>query len=322
MLNSMKCDKCGKEAVIFQKYSGMHLCAHHEIDDVERKIKKRMRQERMVVPGDHVAVAMSGGKDSAVTLSILVETFGKRPDIKFTAITIDEGIDGYRNNSIPKVKELCDRLNVSHIVVSFEREIGCTLDEMLKRERKEASCTYCGVFRRTLLNSTARSIGANKLATGHNLDDDAQVVLMNIMNGDMERLARLRPSRIQEGLVPRIKPLADVPEKEVALYAFLKKLPFYMGECPYTRESLRGEIKDIMNDFESKHPGTKYSVMRGFDDMVECLKTKYKQVPLTNCEICGEPGIAKVCQACKLKERIKIVKNAPVRANSGIHHGE
>ena len=121
----------------------------------------------------------------------------------------------------------------------------------MKRERKEASCTYCGVFRRTLLNRTARRIGANKLATGHNLDDEAQVVMMNVMNGDMERLARLRPSRVQEELVPRIKPLIDVPEREIALYAFLRKIPFYMGECPYARESLRGEIKDIMNDFES-----------------------------------------------------------------------
>jgi uncharacterized protein (TIGR00269 family) len=302
----MKCDRCGKEAVIFQKYSGMHLCAAHEIADVERKIKKHMRQKRMVVPGDHVAVAMSGGKDSAVTLSILVETFGKRPDIRFTAITIDEGIEGYRNFSIPKVKELCDTLEVPHVVVSFKEEMGCTLDEMLKRERKEASCTYCGVFRRTLLNKKAREIGANKLATGHNLDDDAQVVLMNVMNGDVERLARLRPSCSQEGLVPRIKPLVDVPEREVALYAFIKKLPFYMGECPYARESLRGEIKDVLNDFEFKHPGTKYSIMRGFGNMVDCLKEKYKQVPLEKCELCGEPSIEKICQTCKLKQRIKI----------------
>jgi len=309
----MKCDKCGKEAVILQKYSGMHLCATHEMEDVERKIKKRMRQERTVVPGDHVAVAMSGGKDRAVTLSILVETFSRRPDIKFTAITIDEGIEGYRNFSIPKVKELCDKLEVPHVVVSFKEGIGCTLDEMLKRERKEASCTYCGVFRRTLLNKKAREIGANKLATGHNLDDDAQTVLLNIMNGDTERLARLRPSRAQEGLVPRIKPLIDVPEREVALYAFLKGLPFHMGECPYARESLRGEIKDILNEFELKHPGTKYSVMRGFDNMVDCLKEKYPQVPLARCEICGEPGIKGVCQACKLKERIKITSKLPVK---------
>jgi len=302
----MKCDKCGKEAVIFQKYSGMHLCAHHEIEDVERKIKKRMRQERSVVPGDHVAVAMSGGKDSAAVLSILVETFGGRSNIKFTAITIDEGIAGYRDQSIPKVKELCDRLGVPHIVVAFEDEVGCTLDEMLTHERKEASCTYCGVFRRTLLNSTARSIGANKLATGHNLDDDAQTVLLNVMNGDTERLARLRPTRVQEGLVPRIKPLMDVPEREIALYAFLKGLPFHMGECPYARESLRGEIKEMLNDFEFRHPGTKYSIMRGFDNMVGCLKEKYPQVPLTNCEKCGEPGIKGVCQACRLKERIRI----------------
>ncbi|MCD1293972.1 TIGR00269 family protein [Methanocella sp. CWC-04] len=302
----MKCDKCNKEAVIFQKYSGMHLCSTHQMADVERKIKRRMRQDRMVLPGDHIAVGMSGGKDSAVTLSILVETFSKRPDIKFTAITIDEGIDGYRNFSIPKVKELCDELGVDHIVVSFKEEIGHTLDDILKRERKEASCTYCGVFRRTLLNRTARSIGANKVATGHNLDDDAQVVIMNIMNGDIERLARMRPDRIQDGLVPRIKPLMDVPEKEIALYAFLKGLPFYMGECPYARESLRGEIKDMLNDFENRHPGTKYSIMRGFDDMIDCIKTKYQQVPLNKCEICGEPGIKGVCQTCKLKERVKI----------------
>ena len=302
----MKCDKCNREAVIFQKYSGMHLCGLHEAADVERKIKRRMRKERMAKPGDHIAVAMSGGKDSAVTLSILIDTFTTRSNIKFSAITVDEGIEGYRNESIPFAKELCDRLGVPHYVVSFKDEIGHTLDDILSRERKEASCTYCGVFRRTLLNRKAREIGANKLATGHNLDDEAQVVLLNVMNGDIERLARLRPSRAQEGLIPRIKPLIDVPEKEIALYAFLKKLPFHMGECPYTSESFRGEIKDMLNDFEARHPGTKYSVLSGFENMIDCLKEKYPQVPLHNCEVCGEPGIQGVCQACKLKKRVKI----------------
>lgn len=302
----MKCDKCGGEAVVYQKYSGMHLCARHEAEDVERKAKKRMRRERMVVPGDHVAVAMSGGKDSAVVLSILVGTFGMRPDVRFTAITIDEGIAGYRDHSIPRARELCDELGVPHVVVSFEEEVGCTLDAMLARERREASCTYCGVFRRTLLNATARRLGADKLATGHNLDDDAQTVLLNVLNGDTERLARLRPARPQGGLVPRVKPLADVPEKEVALYAFLKGLPFHLGECPYAHESLRGEVKDMLNDFEARHPGTKYSVVRGFDGLADCLREKYPQASLTNCAVCGEPGIKSVCQACRLKERIGI----------------
>ncbi len=258
------------------------------------------------MPGDHIAVAMSGGKDSTVTLSVLVETFGRRPDIRFSGITIDEGIAGYRNESIPSAKELCDRLGVPHHVVTFEDEIGHTLDDILGRAREEASCTYCGVFRRTLLNRKARAIGANKLATGHNLDDEAQAVLLNVMNGDTERLARLRPTRTQPGLVRRIKPLMDVPEREIALYAFLKQLPFYTGECPYTAESLRGEIKDMLNDFEYRHPGTKYSILSGFENMVDCLREKYPQVPLTKCKICGEPGIQGTCQACKLKKRVKI----------------
>jgi uncharacterized protein (TIGR00269 family) len=98
----------------------------------------------------------------------------------------------------------------------------------------------------------------------------------------------------------------DVPEREIALYAFLKQLPFHMGECPYTSESLRGEIKDMLNDFEFRHPGTKYSIMGGFENMIDCLREKYPQVPLSKCKSCGEPGIHATCQACKLKKRVKI----------------
>ncbi len=79
----------------------------------------------------------------------------------------------------------------------------------------------------------AKKVGATKLATGHNLDDEAQTVLMNYLRGDIDRLLRLEQS-VKEGLIPRMKPLRDVPEKEVPLYAILKGLPIDLNECEFS----------------------------------------------------------------------------------------
>lgn len=299
----IKCMKCNKDAIIFQKYSGMHLCKKHFIEDVERKIKLTIRKQYNVEKGDIIAVALSGGKDSIVLLHILHKIFSKRRDVDIVAITIDEGIEGYREVTLEKARKFTSELGIKHIVRSFKDEYDKTLDELVAQERELGACSYCGVLRKSLMNKIANEIGATKLATGHNLDDEAQTIMMNHLGGDVERMIRLSPPRALEGLVLRAKPLRKVPEKEVALYAIVNDLPFDMSECPYAHEALRGEVRDMINDFEVRHPGTKYSIMRGFDKMVGILGKEFPQASLTDCRVCGEPCTAELCQACKLLGR-------------------
>ncbi|MDI6902524.1 MAG: TIGR00269 family protein [Methanocellales archaeon] len=295
----MRCDKCDHVAIVHQKYSGMHLCKRHFMEDVERKIKHSIRRYKMIEQEDIVAVALSGGKDSVVVLHILHSLFKDRPDIRLVAISIDEGIHDYREKTLKTARQICKRLGIPHETVSFEDQFGLTLDQMTNVGER-APCTYCGVFRRTILNRTAKALSATKLATGHDLDDEAQAVLMNLLRGDMERLVRLVPAK-KPGLVPRIKPLRSVSEKEVALYAIVKELPISFDECPYVSFSLRAEIRDMLNVFEAKHPGTKYSLMKSFDVLTKSLKKE--DVDLRRCETCGEPTMGDLCQACKLLKK-------------------
>ncbi len=294
----MKCQRCSKTAVHYQKYSNAHLCKTHFIADVERKIKRDIRKFKMVERNDRIAVALSGGKDSTALLYVLHKIFGKRKDIKLSAITIDEGIRGYREKTLSHAVELTGKLGIPLTIRSFEDEFGTTLDE-LTMKKDVVACTLCGVLRKNILNKAARELGATKLAIGHNLDDEAQTILMNYLRGDVERMARM--VGILPGMVFRIKPLRSVPEKEVALYGFLNDLPVSTDECPYAGEALRNEIREMLNNYEVKHPGAKYSLLGGFEAISHALPIPESQV--VRCEKCREPSSESVCKTCRLLGR-------------------
>ncbi len=151
----------------------------------------------------------------------------------------------------------------------------------------------------------AKRLGACKVATGHNLDDEAQSVMMNYLKGDIQRLMRLRPKREQPGLVPRIKPLRDIPEKEIALYCMVNGVFADARECPYAKLSLRADVRDMMNSLENLFPGTKKSTMQGFEKLAEMAKGMRTQVDLGACHKCGEPCVEDLCKACQLLVAIK-----------------
>ncbi len=293
----MNCQRCGKGAIVFQKYSNAHFCKTHFIEDVERKIKRDIRKFKMIGRGDRIAVALSGGKDSIALLYILHKIFHNRPDIEILAITIDEGIKGYREHTLEHAMKITAMLDIPHTIKSFESGFGVTLDE-LTRKKEHAACTICGVLRKNLLNRAARELGADKLAIGHNLDDESQTILMNYLRGDIDRMKRMLPGTIAPGLVPRIKPLRSVPEKETALYGYLNNLPVSLDECPYSGEARRNEIREIINNYEVSHPGTKYSLLGGFEAITQALRPPGTQI--VQCEKCKEPSSESICKTCRL----------------------
>ena len=302
---TIKCDKCSKPAVTFIRYNGTHLCKEHFIQYVERRVKREIRKQRGERYFNRIAVALSGGKDSSVALYLINKIFSKKSEI--VAITVDEGIKGYRENTIKLAKNLCKRLGVSHYVVSFKDMIGITMDEVVKTGGEMGSCTYCGIFRRNCLNRKAKEIGADVLITGHNLDDFSQSVLMNFVNSDIERLARLGPhDRIQPGLIPRLLPLRMIPEKEVFLYALLNNIPTHMESCPYA-VSNRGIFRDVIEELEYRNPGTRHSIVQSYDKIKPLLSSIFKPSLLKQCKICGEPTVGDICKSCTLRREMGLI---------------
>jgi len=107
------------------------------------------------------------------------------------ALTIHEGIEGYRDESIDATIELTEDLSIRHEVVSYEEEFDVQMDDVVESDPENmAACAYCGVFRRDLLEKYAAEFDADKLLTGHNLDDEAQTAMMNFLEGDVRQVAK------------------------------------------------------------------------------------------------------------------------------------
>jgi uncharacterized protein (TIGR00269 family) len=308
----MKCSECGKKAVFFRRYEGRHLCPGCFVRSVDKKARKTIRYGKMLGHGDRIAVAVSGGKDSTALLHILHKILGRWKDSEMFAITIDEGIRGYRPPNLRRARQACRELGIKHYVFSFRDELGKTLDRKVKEikpsDQIREPCTYCGVGRRWILNRKARELGATKLAVGHNLDDEVQSVLLNYMRGDLPRASRMGPvtdwsrrKRLGERFVPRIKPLREVPEKEIALYVLLKGYDIKWDECPYAG-GVRFDARDFINSMEDKYPGIKYTMLYTFDKINPCVRevSKREEGELVLCSKCSEPGSKKVCKTCEL----------------------
>ncbi len=300
------CDKCKQPAVTFIRYSGAHLCSDHFIEFVDKRVKKEISKQCRLPKNAKLAVALSGGKDSTLALYMIKNIFGKHRDLELIAITVDEGIAGYRPNSIKAAKKTANELEVPHYITTFSDHLGFTLNTIEPHTHELTPCTYCGVFRRFLLNTTAKELNVTRLVMGHNLDDMVQSIIMNIFKGDPQKLVRLGPHRhIQPGLIPRLMPLRTIPEKESYLYTMLSGLTIYDGECPYAIYAQRGLFRDMLARAEDATPGTRHAILSFYDQTIEALTQHFTPAKLNKCDQCGEPTNKKKCKTCILKNELE-----------------
>ncbi|WP_436936048.1 tRNA 2-thiolation protein NcsA [Halovenus marina] len=325
----MECDKCGDEAVMHAAYSGLHLCDDHFCATVEKRARRRVREDNLL-PDDATpenpetwVIGLSGGKDSVALTYILHETFAKDPRVELVALSIHEGIDGYRDKSLDACEQLTADLDIRHEVVSYEEEFGVQMDDVVEDDPENMSaCAYCGVFRRDVLSRYAEQLDADKLLTGHNLDDEAETALMNFLEGDITKMSRQFDASLgpfdgsdstqtrtePEAFIPRAKPLRDVPEKEVALYVHLRDLPSHMRECPHSDESFRGEIQELLYELEDRHPGTRHSIMAGYERLAALAASATDDSDgMVECQECGQPTTGDRCRACSLLDALEAV---------------
>jgi len=260
---------------------------------------------------NRIAVAVSGGKDSLSLLHILAKIERNYPRASLVAVSVDEGIRGYRDKAIKMAAENCEKLGIKHHIVSFKQLYGYTLDQIVKRLKRKGGggltpCAYCGVLRRKALNIAARNVKADKLATAHTLDDEAQTILLNILHGDALRTAREKPitDKVHPKLVQRIKPFCEIPEKETALYAYIRKIRFQSMPCPYASEALRNDIRIFLNRMEQKHAGIKFTILKAIEKIRPAIEKIGAKEELTECAKCGEPTTGEICKTCEMLQQL------------------
>lgn len=301
----MDCSKCAAPAVTLIRYSGQHLCRQHFMDFVERRVRQELRRQVEFHGGERLVIGLSGGKDSSTVTVLLHDILAARRDLELVAVTVDEGIEGYRPEGLRHAQELCASLDIEHRTFSYKAAVGLEMDEIVRLDPAAIPCSYCGVYRRRTLNAAARELDASHVVTGLNLDDTAQSILMNIARGDVEKLARLGPhDSVQPGLVPRLQPLRLIPEKEVYLYARLRGIAFHDGTCPHADRAQRQRFREMIAQLEGASPGTRHAIVSAHDELRPLLLEKYPPHEVSRCERCGEPATNRLCRACSLTERL------------------
>ncbi len=306
-----KCSACKRKEPFFNRiYSGESLCKRCFAGSIEEKVRATIAKYKMLSYNDRAAVAVSGGKDSVTLLQVLAKMERKYPRATLVAVTVDEGIRGYRDEALEIAAENCKKLGIENHLVSFKQLYGYTLDEIVLRAREKNNqltpCTFCGVLRRKALNIAALEVKANKIATGHTLDDEVQTSMLNIFHGDVSKLATERPitDQVHPRLVQKIKPLCEVPERESALYAYVKGVSFQSTPCPYAGEAMRNDIRNLLNRIEERHAGTMYTVYRSIEKLRPAIVATTEKGEFKDCRECGEPAAGELCMACQLLKQV------------------
>ena len=298
------CTYCKHSAVFLDRASDLHLCGTHLKESVERRVCEEVQLHTIT---GTLGIAFSGGKDSTALLAAL-SNLQKSLDISLIALTVDEGITGYREETIAHAKEVCRTLMVPHKIISFKELFGRDLDEIMHASCNAHACTVCGILRRRALEVLAEREGISIIATGHNQNDIAQTFLMNLFSADLKKMVAGSfgiegSSRFSQ----RIKPFFAVSEREVSIYGMLHGLFAELVECPYAHHALRGEVRALLSDLEYHHPGATSNIASSEREVrTELLKRREATgvSPLIPCTICGWPGSHEVCQVCTILSRI------------------
>ncbi len=265
---------------------------------LEITVKNTLRKYKLAKKSDKILVALSGGKDSSVT-AYLLKNFGY--DIR--GIYIDLKIGGYSERCLKAVKELCDSLDIKLYIYDIKKEMGssmCYLRTAIQSGHGKGlkNCAICGVVKKWILNREAKRLKANKIATGHNLDDEAQTFLMNIFKGSPQLNANsgaITKNTSNKKFVPRIKPLFYILEEDIRKYSKLMKLPVVYEKCPCAIDSYRIQVRKFLNTLSRKD---KENIIKNFD--ISSKKVKIIKGKIKYCEICGEVSRKKICKKCEL----------------------
>ncbi|MCK4828635.1 TIGR00269 family protein [bacterium] len=305
-LDTPACSRCQKPAVMKQLSSGNIYCKTCFISMFDQRVRQTINRFKMLQAFDKIAIGVSGGKDSTALLFSIKKIEKRFPNAELLPIYIDEGIQHYNEYSLPIIQDHVKQLDLPLHTFSYKDLYNATLDEVILEatetvKKRLPACSYCGILRRRALAEAAKAVGATKIMTGHNLDDTAQTLLMNILRGDVQRITNAFGSTNQGSnpFPPRIKPFLFTPERDIVLYNFYQGFTYQLVECPYRNEALRSDVREFLNTLETKNPNVKQTLTKFSANLAVTLSENLEFTSNHICNNCGTPSTQQTCKTAK-----------------------
>ncbi len=291
-----KCRRCGGRGVIELRRHNAAFCKECFLHFFREQVKRAVEHEQMLDRTDRVLVAVSGGKDSLALWDVLIELGYDTTGYHIVLWTDEE----YAPESLRYTQAFADERGVKLIVCDIREELGFTIPELPKTTGRP-TCGACGLTKRHQISKAAYDLGFDVVAIGHNLDDEAAVLLGNVLRWDTDYLARQAPvlPATDEGFVKKVKPLFRLSERETAAYAFLKKIDYQVEECPLVAGNTQLKYKAALDLLERDAPGTKAAFYLTFLDRAKPAIAKPEMHP---CPACGMPTPGETCAFCKMTQ--------------------
>ena len=297
----MKCRVCRGPAVIDIRRHNAGFCTEHFVHHCEEQVRRAIKDHHMIEPGERVLVAVSGGKDSLGLWHLLV-TLGYDADGLYLGL----GISEYSHDSGAAARAYATKQGVKLHEVDLSADYGYDIPAAAAATHR-APCGACGLSKRHLFNAAALERGYDVVATGHNLDDEAAVLLGNVLRWEAGYLGRQHPVLpAAPGFARKVKPLYRLGEREMAAYCVLQGIDYIVEECPMAAGNKHLGFKDVLNALEDRSPGSKAAFLfgfleRGHDRFV--ADAGEERDALGECAVCGAPTPGEICAFCRLRQR-------------------
>ncbi len=307
----MKCRVCREAAVIDVRRHNAGFCREHFLRHCEEQVRRAIHDQRMMATEDRLLVAVSGGKDSLALWDLLL---GLGYDAE--GLYLGLGIDEYSDESARHARAYATARGVTLHTVDLATDHGYTIPGAAAATHR-SPCGACGLSKRHLFNSFAVDHSFDVVATGHNLDDEAAVLLGNVLRWEVGYLGRQHPVLpASPGFVRKVKPLYRLGEREMAAYCVLRGIEYQVEECPMAAGNRHLGYKEILNQLEQRSPGSKAAFLFGFVERGHdhfAADADEEREALGACRVCGAPTPGEVCAFCRLQERARAVTVAAPR---------
>ncbi len=214
------------------------------------KLRKACQTYSLIEDGDKIAVGVSGGKDS-LTLLYVLKSFMRFSPQQFTIEAIAVDMTGEKND-YSQIQKFCDELDVKLTIVNSD-----IFDVVFNKRQEKNPCSLCANLRRGYLNSTAQTLGCNKVALGHHKDDFIETFLMSLLFEG--RLSTFKPKTyLSRTELTVIRPLIFCDEEEIKKAS--KSLPVLFNVCPVDKHTQRENIKNLLTNLQKTYPDIKEKI--------------------------------------------------------------